>query len=565
MLDGPTKKRAEDEVYGEPGQSSAIGAPPVSPLAAEPAVRDTWFNLLSSRFPALFWTTDSDFELTSCLGPGLDSLNMEPNGPVGFSVAEFFRTDPTDGELLDAHHKALTGKTVNCTSHLAGNWYFNSVGPLRDQSGRIIGTAGFGFNATDQIRAELTIQKAYRDLERRVEERTASLSAANSKLKEEILDRQQAEIKLISSEKKYRELVEGLHDAIFRFALPEGRIVYMSGAARRVFGYPSGQFVKDHTLLRSIVDENHRERFSAAWQSFLDGDVRGTTEYVVRDPEGNKRWILQSNRGVFDASGRIIALEAIARDVTEQKEAEAKALQLQTELAQLSRLSTMGEMASGIAHELNQPLTAIINYTRGCAGRLRNGETANEHILYGLDRAAEQAERAGAIIRRLRNFVHQKEPQRTQVNLNELVKEMLDLSQQDIRLGRVTAILDLDQDLTDIASDRVQIQQVILNLIRNAVEAMQEAGSAVRTLTIRTSRENDDFAIVSVADSGPGIPADIAGRIFDPFFTTKAEGMGMGLSVSRSIIEAHGGRFQVQSGDEGGATIQFNLPIEGGV
>ena len=232
--------------------------------------------------------------------------------------------------------------------------------------------------------------------------------------------------------------------------------------------------------------------------------------------------------------------------------------ELQSELVHVSRLTAMGEMASSLAHELNQPLSAITSYLRGAATLLKADEVDKDRIREAMDRSATQALRAGDIIKRLREFVAKGETEHTIENAATLLEEAAALALVGAREQGVRVSLRCDHELPDIVVDKIQIQQVALNLIRNAIEAMETTGR--RELTIGVSRQ-DAFAFFSIADTGTGIAPEIAQHLFQPFVTSKANGMGVGLSICRTIIESHGGRIAARANDGGGTVFEFTLPF----
>jgi two-component system sensor kinase FixL len=247
------------------------------------------------------------------------------------------------------------------------------------------------------------------------------------------------------------------------------------------------------------------------------------------------------------------------RDLTERQNTEARLHELQSELVHISRLTAMGEMASALAHELNQPLSAITNYLRGSSRIIasHDGEEM-ETLKEALGKAAEQAIRAGQIIRRLRDFVSRGETERRVESLTKLIEEASALALVGAKELAVNVVFDLDPKMDFVLADKVQIQQVMLNLIRNAIEAMAETPE--RNLTIRSRADSDDLLRISVVDSGIGIPAEMEKNLFNPFFTTKPQGMGVGLSICRTIIESHGGKLWPEPNPEGGAIFNFTLP-----
>jgi two-component system sensor kinase FixL len=248
-----------------------------------------------------------------------------------------------------------------------------------------------------------------------------------------------------------------------------------------------------------------------------------------------------------------------ARDLTEHQQTQARLRELQSELVHVSRLTAMGEMASALAHELNQPLAAISNYMKG-SRKLLAGSTdpVTPKIESALDRAAEQAIRAGQIIRRLRDFVARGESEKRVESLSRLIEEAGALGLADAREQSAQLRFDLNPEADLVLADRVQIQQVLVNLFRNALEAM--AQSQRRELIVTNRRVNDELIEIAVSDTGTGFHDEVMPNLFKTFFTTKDTGMGVGLSISRSIIEAHGGRMWAENNASGGATFRLTLP-----
>jgi two-component system, LuxR family, sensor kinase FixL len=258
-------------------------------------------------------------------------------------------------------------------------------------------------------------------------------------------------------------------------------------------------------------------------------------------------------------SGGVPYFTGFVRDLTEHQQTQARLQELQSELVHVSRLSAMGEMASALAHELNQPLAAISNYMKGSRRLLAASSDPNRSKIEGaLDRAAEQAIRAGQIIRRLRDFVSRGESEKRVESLSKLIEEAGALGLTGAREQGVQLRFNLNPEHDLVLVDRVQIQQVLVNLFRNALEAMTH--SPQRELIASNALIADDTIEVVVSDTGSGFHDDVKQNLFQTFFTTKETGMGVGLSISRSIIEAHGGQMWAESNDSGGATFRFTLP-----
>jgi two-component system sensor kinase FixL len=248
------------------------------------------------------------------------------------------------------------------------------------------------------------------------------------------------------------------------------------------------------------------------------------------------------------------------RDLTEREESQAKLDQARNELIRLARVNELGEMASTLAHELNQPLSAIANYVQGCRRMLEKLDDEHASRMRGaLEETARQALRAGDIIRHLREFVTRGDTERHPEDIKKLIEEAGALALVGSRERGIKSLFEFGPDDDVVIADRVQIQQVLINLMRNAMEAMRD--SKVKLLTVSTRQAEDGRLQVEVADTGPGIADDIAPQLFQPFVTSKPNGMGVGLSISRRIIESHGGELVVRRNEAGGATFTFTLPL----
>lgn len=265
---------------------------------------------------------------------------------------------------------------------------------------------------------------------------------------------------------------------------------------------------------------------------------------------------------ILGATGvTVLGAYLLDRQRLEAFAAKESARRHQADLAHVGRLSVMGEMAAGLAHELNQPLAAIVNFTRGCQRRLRAAGSADPEMLDALEQVTGQAMRAAQIIRRIRDFTRKDDPSLAWVDVNDLVRNVADLADADGRQPDVRIDLALSPAVPKVYADSIQIEQVILNLVRNGFDAMNGPTTAPKTLSIRTAAATDRRVDVTVADTGIGLTPEIIDRIFDPFFSTKPLGLGLGLSISRSIVEAHGGRLWVEASPSGGSEFHFSLAV----
>jgi two-component system sensor kinase FixL len=351
-------------------------------------------------------------------------------------------------------------------------------------------------------------------------------------------------------------IVNSSDDAIISKTLG-GIITSWNKAAARIFGYTAEEICgKSVTLL--FPPERVREE-----QQILERIKRGERidhfESVRRRRNGDDVIVSLTMSPILDRRGQIIGVSKIARDITERRAAQNRLVELQSELAHASRLSTMGQMAAAITHELNQPLTAVNSYLSGIA-RLLSATDNLPSVTDGLAKAREQNARAGDIVRRLRDLVVKRETNRRIENINQILDQTLGLALVDAKVRGVRTTVLLAPDLKPVLVDKIQIGQVIINVVRNAIEAME--GAADRSLAISTTVGPDlGWIEVKIADSGPGLSPQIKERLFQPFVTTKAAGMGIGLSICRDIIDTHGGTLVAEPNEPNGTVFVIRLPV----
>lgn len=343
----------------------------------------------------------------------------------------------------------------------------------------------------------------------------------------------------------------------------EGKIMLANPHTQKLFGYRGEELIGQPVEL--LVPERsrnahrvHRENFLREPQARMMGVNR---ELFGRRKDGSEFSVEIGLSPVETEDGKFV-LAAIA-DVTVRKKAEHEAKRHLDELAHVSRVASIGEMASGLAHEINQPLTAIVSYAEACRLMLRSGREHREVLLSSLEQISKQGERAGDIIHRLREFVSKGKLERRPVNVNDLVDGVLDMLRHEIDRHSIELRLELGRDLPTVNADNVQIEQVIFNLVRNAIEAMESNEPGGRELIIGTHKvQADESAVeVFVSDTGEGLASEGVQRIFDAFYSTKQQGMGLGLSITRTIVHAHGGRIWATANKNRGATLRFTLPV----
>ena len=344
----------------------------------------------------------------------------------------------------------------------------------------------------------------------------------------------------------------------------QGIILSFSAAAEKMFGYAEAEVVGENVSM--LMPSPDRERHDGYLKNYRDTGVRkiiGIGRITTARRRDGNTFPIELSVGEASVEGTRIFIGFI-HDITTQQETDVRLQDLQAELAHVGRVTEMATLASSLAHELNQPLTAIASYSQG-AKDLLSGTPGDEELKLAREamrEAAAEAIRAGEIVRRMRDFLSHGETERRVENVPKLITEANALALIGSREHGIDVQVRLDPKAEEVFADRVQIQQVLLNLIRNAIDAMME--SPVRSLTITTRAHPKGFITISVDDTGSGISESVEAQLFQPFVTSKATGMGIGLSICRTIVEAHGGRIWCEAGSDGGTVFRFTLPAVGG-
>jgi two-component system sensor kinase FixL len=340
----------------------------------------------------------------------------------------------------------------------------------------------------------------------------------------------------------------------------EGRILRFSRAAEKMLGYRAAEVI-GHT-----VDMIMNDRDARSHQRYMDNYLNTGKrkiigigrEVVAKRKDGSTFPVaLSIGEARFGDQRHFVGL---IRDLTAQQAAEEEAMRRREQLSHVGRLTVMGEMAAAMAHELNQPLSAIANYSGACLRLLDRDETCGEEIVQALGSIDKQAHRAAEVIQRIRDFVRSRAVKREPVEVNEMIAEILPLAAMDAKANHTDLRIRIDKDLPTIMVDRVEIQQVVLNLVRNGIDAMSDVPEPDRRLDLRVWLEDAEHIRISITDRGTGVSDVAAEQLFTPFFTTKGSGMGLGLAISRSIIKAHGGRLEFENNPICGATFYILLP-----
>jgi PAS domain S-box-containing protein len=389
---------------------------------------------------------------------------------------------------------------------------------------------------------------------------TTETLASGADLIAQGIERKRAENKLRDSERSLRRLTETIPQMLWS-AEVDGAIDYCN---QRVLDYTglSAEQVRGAGWMKS-VHQDDIAKMALAWTVSVSTGQPFQYEFRCRRAADNVyRWCISSALPLRDPEGRLIKWFGTVVDLHDWKEAQQALQMTQIELARVSRLTTMGELAASIAHEVNQPLTAVTNNSNACLRLLAASNLKPEVLRRALEEIVADGTRASAVVARIRGFIKKAPAERSKLDINEVIQEVLALADRELYENRVLLERQLTKALPLVLADRVQMQQVLLNLIMNAIEAMSAVTDRPRSLCMQSRIDESGDVLVAVRDSGTGLSVE-AHRLFTPFFTTKANGMGMGLSISRSLVENHGGRLWAAPNSPDGAVFYFTLPESG--
>jgi PAS domain S-box-containing protein len=366
--------------------------------------------------------------------------------------------------------------------------------------------------------------------------------------------------RLRESERKYRGIFENALEGIFQLDR-RGRLREANPAMARLTGYATPA-----ELMAAREDAPSSRLFTQAQTEALfetleaKGEI-ASVELQLTRRDGSPIWVQLNARGVGEPGHEAAWLEGLLTDITARKQAELALHQTQAELAHATRVTTLGELAASIAHEINQPLTAIVADTTASINWLSRERPDLDRVREALAAVVKDGHRAADVIQRIRELVRKSDPRTARVDVNDVVRDIVSLVRTELVSHGVSLRTELAVALPEVMGDRVQLQQVVLNLIMNAIEAMASIEDRPRELVIQSCRLPDDHVVIAVRDAGVGLDPATVAQLFNAFFTTKAGGMGMGLSIARSIVEAHGGRLWAGANGGPGATFQFALPV----
>jgi PAS domain S-box-containing protein len=502
--------------------------------------------------PIILFALDGAGVFTLSEGRGLDALGLRPGEVVGRSVSDMYRDAP---HVLASLRRALAGEALTEVVEVNGQVFETHYVPVLGAGGQVVGVNGVAINITERRRAEEALRQSegrYRYI----------FQAAGVSIWEEDFTQVKAavdELKAGGVGDFQEYLAE--HPEFVRRAVPLVRVGDVNDATVKLFGAGSKEELLG-SLDRVFLPETE-EVFAGELAALAEGRPSFEAETVLRTLEGDRLTVIFTITFPPAPAGLDSVLVTIT-DITERKRAEEALQKAQAELAHVARVTTMGELTSSIAHEVNQPLAAIVTNANAALRWLAVEPPNLDEAREAVGRIVRDGHRASEVIGRVRALFRKTATDKARLDINHLAQESIALVRGELRRNRVVLRTELAHGLPPVLGDRVQLQQVLLNLIINAVEAMSAVAGRPRELLVSSRRDESGGVIVSVRDSGLGLDPESAERLFDAFYTTKPEGMGMGLSVSRSIIEAHGGRLWAASDGRPGATFQFSLPAGGG-
>jgi len=385
---------------------------------------------------------------------------------------------------------------------------------------------------------------------------------ATMEINSDITDRKRADEKLRRAEQELRQAIDTIPGMVWSASAADGSMVLVN-ARWSDLGWTAAEVAEGQW--QSVVHPDDAQRLDAEWRRSLATGKPFEAVCRVRSTGDEYRWLLARAAPLRDENGRILRWYGINTDIEDRRRAEDALHKAQAELAHVTRVTTLGELTASIAHEVNQPLAAVVTNGEACLRWLRRDVPDLDEVRSSVERMISDGRRASEVVARLRALVRKGETRQCRLNMNEIVDDVLLLVERELAEQRVALRLDLEPSPRSVLGDRVQLQQVIINLVMNAIQAMSAVTDRPRVLSIRSRSRlpdtDDRSTIVEVRDTGVGIDPSSMAKLFTAFHTTKADGMGMGLSICRSIVEAHGGRISVAADVEHGACFVVSLPV----
>lgn len=501
--------------------------------------------------PIILFAVDESGVFTLSEGRGLDDLQLKAGQLVGQSVFDAYRDSP---QVLSAIQRALAGESFMDVVEVNGVVFETHYIPVPDEDGQVNGVNGVALNVTERKRAEEELRESENRYRYIFDAAGVSIWEEDFSQVKDLIDELTA-----AGVDDFRKYV-GTHPEFVRTAVPLVKVIDVNTATVKLFKADS----KAELLvsLDKIFLPETEEVFAGELIALAEGGTSFESETVLQTVDGQRLTVLFGI--TFPAQpAKLDSVLVTIMDITERKRAEEELQKTQAELAHIARVTTMGELTSSIAHEVNQPLAAIVTNGNACLRWLSNDPPNVEEARQTVTRMVKDGHRASEVVGRIRAFFRKTAPEKIRLNINQLIQDVIAMVPAELRRNRVEVQTELADDLPPVLADQIQLQQVILNLVINAIEAMSGV-SGPRKLLIKALRFDSGSVLVSVQDSGVGFDDQHASQLFNPFYTTKQHGLGMGLSISRTTIEAYGGRLWATPNDGAGSTFQFTLPASDG-
>ncbi len=462
---------------------------------------------------------DVDLNIIACNEIGARRFQSTPDRLVGRRILDFYSPEAARQQQGHVDEMLASRQPLRFVAEHGDLVFDHHLLPVADQAGRVYRIALFAWDITEPKRAE--------DLLRASEERLRAIA-------------------------NHTFNWENWYGA-------DGRLLWVSPAVREMIGYTVEELMAMPDYPLPLVHEEDRDLIHRQRAHAREGGSGRDLSFRVLRKDGSVMWCTASWRPVCDPAGRYVGYRSSVLDVTAQREAEMLAQERQAELVHATRVSAVGEMVSSLAHELNQPLGALCSYSDACRRMFREGR--QEDVRETIEKISAQARRASEIIHRVQGFIRKQGPFRIALDVNKLARETLLLAEAEARFAGARVTTKLDEDLPGLQGDPIEIQQVILNLVCNALDAIKEAREGARQLDVETRRGTEGDVLIIVHDTGVGLTDEAKQRLFEPFFTTKAKGTGLGLAICRSIVESHGGRLWAMGRKPRGASFYVSLPV----
>jgi PAS domain S-box-containing protein len=487
-------------------------------------------RLIIDAIPTAVWGALADGSNAFINQRWLEYTGMPAEQAAGSGWQAVFHPDDIGKHMERWHASLATGGPFESEARLRGTadgkyrWFLIRGAPLRDEAGNIVQWYGTAIDVEDLKRAEQALRRSEGFL---------------------------ADAQMMS------------HTGSWAYDVASRCMIHSSVEYRRLFGFDPAMSIPDPGEWVRRIHPDDRERAIDVMDQTVRQGMDYEVDFRIMHPDGTIKYVHGTAHPVLGPSGDLIEIVGSAIDVSERKLAEEERLNAQNKLAQANRVTTMGQLAASIAHEVNQPITGVIANARAALNFLGARPLDLSRVRRTLEEIVKDGNRAGEIIARIRALVRKVPSQKDRLDINEVIAEVIALTRSEIVRNSISLKMDLAKELRPIHGERTDLQQVLLNLIVNAVEALSSESSTLRELLIATAEDGSNGVRVTVSDRGPGVAQEATERLFNAFYTTKPGGMGMGLAICRSIIEAHGGRIWAMPNTPRGAIFQFHVPASG--